>query len=71
MDAHKATRIRLKVAGNSAALEVDARNSGRWRRCATMAQLDMPPDWTMKSNVGMIAQTSEVSISPFKCHVAT
>lgn len=55
----QATRIRLKVSGNTVALEVDARNVGRWRRCATIAHLDMPQDWATKCNVGMIAQTSD------------
>ncbi|CAM9668538.1 unnamed protein product, partial [Laminaria digitata] len=55
----QSTRVRLKLAGNTVALEVDARNSGRWRRCATMVHMDMPAEWAVKSNVGIIAQTSE------------
>ncbi|CAM9749179.1 unnamed protein product [Scytosiphon promiscuus] len=55
----QSTRVRLKVAGNTVAMEVDARNVGRWRRCATIAHLDMPEDWASKSNIGIIAQTSD------------
>ncbi|CAM9959851.1 unnamed protein product [Ectocarpus sp. 12 AP-2014] len=55
----QSTRVRLKVEGNTVAMEVDARNTGRWRRCSTMAHLDMPADWASKSNVGIIAKTSE------------
>ncbi|CAM9385524.1 unnamed protein product [Pylaiella littoralis] len=55
------TRVRVKVSGNTAALEVDARNVGRWRRCATLPHLDMPQDWAFKSNVGVVAQTSQKS----------
>ncbi|CAN0324815.1 unnamed protein product, partial [Scytosiphon promiscuus] len=57
--AAKSTRVRLKVAGNTVAVEVDARNVGRWRRCATIARLDMPEDWATQSNIGIIAQTSD------------
>lgn len=42
------------------ALEVDARNSGRWRRCATIAHVDMPRDWATKCTIGMLARTGEV-----------
>lgn len=52
----------MKVSGNTVALEVDARNVGRWRRCATIARLDMPDDWAQKVNFGIIAQTSAVSL---------
>ncbi|CAM9749252.1 unnamed protein product [Scytosiphon promiscuus] len=55
----QSTRVRLKVAGNTVAVEVDARNVGRWRRCATIAHLDMPDDWATESNIGVIAQTSD------------
>eukprot|EP00752_Nemacystus_decipiens_P005062 g4596.t1 len=57
----QSTRIRMKLSGNTVALEVDARNVGRWRRCATIAHLDMPQDWAQKCNVGIIAQTSDKS----------
>ncbi len=51
----------MKYQGSTVALEVDARNVGRWRRCVTLAHVDMPEDWASRSNVGIIAQTSEVS----------
>lgn len=57
---NKATRIRLKSSGNTVALEVDARNSGRWRRCATIAHVDMPKDWATKCTIGMLARTGEL-----------
>lgn len=57
----QATRIRLKSSGNTVALEVDARNSGRWRRCATIAHVDMPKDWATKCTIGMLARTGELT----------
>lgn len=56
----QATRVRLKVMGNTINVEVDARNSGRWRRCATLSHVDMPREWATRSSVGMVAKTSKV-----------
>ncbi|CAM9996743.1 unnamed protein product, partial [Phaeothamnion confervicola] len=47
----KASRIRLQYLDKMLTVEVDARNTGRWRRCTTVPITDMPDDWLKMARV--------------------
>jgi hypothetical protein len=36
-------------------VEVDSRNTGRWRRCATIVEAELPEHWATLSYVGLLA----------------
>jgi hypothetical protein len=36
-------------------VEVDSRNTGRWRRCATIVEAELPEHWATRSYVGLLA----------------
>ncbi|CAM9662286.1 unnamed protein product, partial [Chrysoparadoxa australica] len=57
----KASRVRIKYAESTLTVELDARNTGRWRRCATLNDLDLPEGWAEKATLGLLALNSETA----------
>ncbi|KAG5178457.1 concanavalin A-like lectin/glucanase domain-containing protein [Tribonema minus] len=49
----RATRIRVNE--NLFTLDIDARNTGRWRRCVTMNTVDLPRGWAERATAGLLA----------------
>eukprot|EP00611_Tribonema_gayanum_P028650 TRINITY_DN7432_c0_g1_i2.p2 TRINITY_DN7432_c0_g1~~TRINITY_DN7432_c0_g1_i2.p2 ORF type:complete len:258 (-),score=92.57 TRINITY_DN7432_c0_g1_i2:1083-1856(-) len=57
----KSSRLRLRFSDNTLILEVDSRNSGRWRRCARIDKADLPRSWAYRSYVGLQAANEDQS----------
>jgi hypothetical protein len=57
----QASRIRLRHEGGSVMVEIDSRNSGRWRTCATISDLNMPQGWATTAVVSLVGVNGEGS----------
>jgi hypothetical protein len=57
----KASRIRFKFEANSMSVEVDSRNTGRWRRCATLTDMAMPEGWAKQSSISIVGVNGDGS----------
>mmetsp|Transcript_15700 Transcript_15700/g.22166 ORF Transcript_15700/g.22166 Transcript_15700/m.22166 type:complete len:428 (-) Transcript_15700:41-1324(-) len=57
----KSSRIRAKFSNNKILVDVDSRNTGRWRRCATINDANLPHEWAYGSFVGFAGLNFEDS----------
>jgi len=61
----KASRLRIKYSASNKELEVemDIRNTGKWRRCTTfdLSQLNLSRNWLTTAYVGLLGSTSELT----------
>jgi mannose-binding lectin 2 len=55
------TSAKLTVKGRNLTLMVDAKNTGDWKSCVVLTDMDLPEDWATESYLGITAATGQLS----------
>lgn len=57
----KSSRLRVKYSDEMLVVEVDSRNTGRWRRCGSLKDPGLPAGWARRAGLTLVAVNEDES----------